>query len=357
MSVLDRRAFLALSFVCVAVAVGSAAVATAVDSLARFDAALAREQPLAMAAEPVEHTAVLSNDEWFGSLRSEQAWGKRRSAAPAAKSAGKGSQIKTAPPQPAPWGLFGGLFEPDPEMTPLPAVKVAPTGTYRTVCVRMCDGYFFPVSFSTTRDRFAADEAKCQNSCSADARLYVYGNPGEEPDAMVDLGGRPYSKLKTAFLYRTAYDAGCKCTAHPWEQEARMKHRVFALEAERKKGNKKVVAELKDLKSAMGKTAKAIETGKRRSPKKGNPATATATATLPAVLPTTLPAPLPGTPAPGSLKVADPALTPPPASRGPRLAEGGKSMQKPMGLGASPPPPSASTGGGDWKRRSLSGGM
>src|SRR5690606_29512315 len=32
-------------------------------------------------------------------------------------------------------------------------------GTYRTVCVRLCDGFFFPISFATTPDRFGADEA------------------------------------------------------------------------------------------------------------------------------------------------------------------------------------------------------
>ena len=26
-------------------------------------------------------------------------------------------------------------------------------GTYRTMCVRLCDGYYFPISFTTTRER------------------------------------------------------------------------------------------------------------------------------------------------------------------------------------------------------------
>ena len=63
---------------------------------------------------------------------------------------------------------------------------------------------------------------------------------------------------------------------------------------------------------------------------------------------------------PGSVKIADPALTPPPAAPGPRLAEGGKSMQKAMRLGApqpSSPAPQASGSGGEWKRKVLSGGM
>ncbi len=350
MSVSDKRAFFAVSLVCVGAAIGAAAVATSLDSLRRFEAALMREQPVTQVSAPVQVSAVLSNDEWFSSLRSEKSWSNRRGAA-AAASASKGAK-PSAPAQAQPWGLFGGLFEPDTDsdMMVMPAPK-AHSGTYRTVCVRTCDGYFFPISFSTTRERFSADEAKCQSSCSSDARLYVYRNPGEEPDNMVDLSGRPYTRSKTAFLYRTAYDASCKCTAHPWEQEARTKHRMYALEAERRKGNKKAVAELKELKAARSQTAHASETGKRHSSKKTSPAMAEAREATPPALES--PA------ASGALKAAaDPALTPPPPAPKTRVAEGGRTMQKAMRLGAPPPRPAAKTGSNaDWKRRVLSGGM
>jgi hypothetical protein len=38
-------------------------------------------------------------------------------------------------------------------------------GSYRTICVRMCDGYYFPISTSTSRRGFASDEARSQASC------------------------------------------------------------------------------------------------------------------------------------------------------------------------------------------------
>lgn len=352
MSLSGKQAFVAVSLSCMAAVVGIGTVATSIDSLARFEAALVRERP--PVAEPVQISAVLSNDEWMSSLRSEQAWTKRRSATPAASSpSAKPGQAKAPPPQAAPWGLFGGLFEPDPDLMSLPASRPL-SNTYRTVCVRMCDGYFFPISFSTTRERFAADEAKCQSSCSADARLFVYRNPGEEPESMVDLGGRPYAKMKTAFLYRTAYDASCKCTAHPWEQEARLKHRVYALEAQRKKGNKQVIAELKDLKSAISQTTQSTDSGKRRSTKKASTA---ATVAGPATAPASAPVAIEG-PAPGALKAAgDPSLASPPATQRTRVAEGGRPMQRAMRLGAPPPAPAGSGASGDWKRRVLSGGM
>ena len=108
-------------------------------------------------------------------------------------------------------------------------------GTYRTVCVRLCDGYFFPISFSTTPDRFAADEAACNSRCSSGARLYVYPNPGGEPEDMRDVRGQPYTALKNAFLFRTNYVEACTCKPHPWEREALDRHRLYAERAQKAK--------------------------------------------------------------------------------------------------------------------------
>lgn len=106
-------------------------------------------------------------------------------------------------------------------------------GTYRTVCVRLCDGYFFPISFSATPDRFAADEASCNARCSSGARLYVYPNPGGEPEDMRDVRGQPYTALKTAFLFRTTYVEACTCKPHPWEEASLKRHRAYAERADK----------------------------------------------------------------------------------------------------------------------------
>jgi hypothetical protein len=85
-------------------------------------------------------------------------------------------------------------------------------GTYRTVCVRTCDGYYFPISFSTTPDRFAEDEQACQRMCpAAEVQLYTYHNPGEDVTQAVSLGGQPYTALPTAFQYRKAVNQACSC--------------------------------------------------------------------------------------------------------------------------------------------------
>jgi len=85
-------------------------------------------------------------------------------------------------------------------------------GTFRTVCVRTCDGFYFPISYSTSPDRFREDELTCQRSCpAAEVSLYAYHNPGEEMAQAVSLTGRPYTELPTAFQYRKAMTADCSC--------------------------------------------------------------------------------------------------------------------------------------------------
>ncbi len=108
---------------------------------------------------------------------------------------------------------------------------VAGGGTYRTVCVRLCDGYYFPISSSTTADRFGIDEQACQSRCSGDARLFYYRNSGGSPETMADRRGNFYADLKTAFLYRTSYNKSCQCRPEPWSNEARQRHAMYATEA------------------------------------------------------------------------------------------------------------------------------
>jgi hypothetical protein len=85
-------------------------------------------------------------------------------------------------------------------------------GTYRTLCVRTCDGYYFPISFSTTSDHFAEDQHACETMCpGAEARLFYYENPGGSPENMTSIAGEPYSSLPTAFKYRTSIDSACTC--------------------------------------------------------------------------------------------------------------------------------------------------
>ncbi len=87
--------------------------------------------------------------------------------------------------------------------------------TFRTVCVRLCDGAFFPVSFSTLPTNFDRDQDLCQQKCAAPAELYYHSqNPGQGIEQAVSHKTRqPYSTLRTAFRFRKEFVAGCSCKA------------------------------------------------------------------------------------------------------------------------------------------------
>jgi len=90
----------------------------------------------------------------------------------------------------------------------------APSGTYRTVCVRTCDGGYFPISFATVPGRFPDDERTCKAQCPAtEANLYTYRNPGEDINQAVSVNGAPYTALPNAFHYRTEFNPSCACKA------------------------------------------------------------------------------------------------------------------------------------------------
>jgi hypothetical protein len=86
-----------------------------------------------------------------------------------------------------------------------------PGSTYRTICVRMCDGYYFPINFATTEAAFGADEETCQRQCGSPAKLYYYPNPGGEVQQAIALDGTPYTALHNAFRYRKELVRSCSC--------------------------------------------------------------------------------------------------------------------------------------------------
>lgn len=114
-----------------------------------------------------------------------------------------------------PGGFFGGLFGNN-NASPVPGGDFSTaSGTYRTVCVRSCDGAYFPVSFATVPARFPDDEKTCKALCpAAEATLYAYRNPGEDMNQAVSTTGQqPYTSLPTAFKFRSSFDPACSCKA------------------------------------------------------------------------------------------------------------------------------------------------
>jgi len=79
--------------------------------------------------------------------------------------------------------------------------RVGQTSGTRTLCVRVCDGYYFPISYSTNRKRFKIDEAVCKAMYGgAAANLYVHGN-GSSADTAISLDGKRITAEPHAFAF------------------------------------------------------------------------------------------------------------------------------------------------------------
>jgi hypothetical protein len=96
-----------------------------------------------------------------------------------------------------------------------PGTDLGPqSGTYRTVCVRTCDGAYFPISFATVPARFPDDEKTCKALCpAAEASLFAYRNPGEDINQAVSINGQPYTSSPNAFRFRQEFNPSCACKA------------------------------------------------------------------------------------------------------------------------------------------------
>src|SRR3984893_12334003 len=111
--------------------------------------------------------------------------------------------------------FLDNLFNNNSTPTPPPGADFGPqSGTFRTVCVRTCDGGYFPISFATVPARFPDDEKTCKALCPAtEASLYAYRNPGEDITQAVSVNGHPYTQSPNAFRFRQEFNPSCACKA------------------------------------------------------------------------------------------------------------------------------------------------
>ena len=102
-------------------------------------------------------------------------------------------------------------------------------GPYRTLCVRACDGFYFPLRHDARRQSFAPDIKSCRTACGDTARLFYFLENGGSVETMVDLAGRKYAELPQAFAYRKALVPGCACKPVPWSGEEAERHQGYAI--------------------------------------------------------------------------------------------------------------------------------
>ena len=168
-------------------------------------------------------------------------------------------------------------------------------GSY-AVCVRTCDGSFFPVSYSGAGSRADSLEEVCRSLCpNADVQLYSFPLGGTI-DQAVSTAGERYVDLPNALKFQQSFDSTCSCRrkGESWAQalaaaEARYGHELHDILVTPEKSlemSRPIIA-----KAATDPKAKATKTNAKataQTPDAATPAPGTAT-----------PAPGTATPAPG----------------------------------------------------------
>ena len=135
--------------------------------------------------------------------------GRREPAQPAAQPARAATISSSSAPRPRPR---------------LPACATRSTATAaacrlaggtRTLCVRLCDGYYFPIEYDAASSRFDTDATVCQSLYAEDgqAELFVQANDDDVANA-TSLSGQRYGDQPYAFLYRQSYAPACVAELH-----------------------------------------------------------------------------------------------------------------------------------------------
>lgn len=86
----------------------------------------------------------------------------------------------------------------------------------RSVCVRLCDGYYFPIG-PLSRDSDLGDhEAACSGLCpDAPTQLFIVPSGSDRIEDAVAGDGARYVALPAAFRNRTTVDKTCACHRRP----------------------------------------------------------------------------------------------------------------------------------------------
>ena len=84
-------------------------------------------------------------------------------------------------------------------------------GGSKAVCVRSCDGYFFPVSYSAGSSRLDSLQDMCSALCpNAEVSVYTYPMSADI-DSAVSVSGARYVDSANALKYRQSFDSTCTC--------------------------------------------------------------------------------------------------------------------------------------------------
>lgn len=212
------------------------------------------------------------------------------------------------------------LPELDPDEPREPTEGGARQGGPYSVCVRSCDGYFFPLA-NSPGGRESQDEM-CQSLCPGTETLaYGMSTGGDIQNAVARSSGQPYSSLPNALKYTRSFDASCTCRAQgqSWAQTLQNAEQML----EQRKGDI-IVTEQR---------SQEMSRPKPEQPQRGKKGAANAAEAKPNTPPT--PAPTTLQAAPGDEPTPDanvPTASTESAGVGPQRIDGEKTLQQGDGL-------------------------
>lgn len=117
-----------------------------------------------------------------------------------------------------------------------------PRGGSMAICVRDCDGGFFPLMYSAKHANLEDLNALCKALCpNAETKLYTQSQ-WKGLDSALSIDGEPYSDHPNARKFQTSYDpaCGCKAPGQSWTEALAEAERLIA---ERNSKDQMVTAE------------------------------------------------------------------------------------------------------------------
>nr|WP_205919099.1 DUF2865 domain-containing protein [Rhizobium binae] len=123
---------------------------------------------------------------------------------------------------------LGGGQEVDPRYGLPRAEMMSPVST---ICVRSCDGGFFPISSNATSVDFGRDAETCAKMCPGiETELFYRDIRSTDASNMISVAtGTPYSAMQNAFVYKNRAPGeknACACNLTAYYEEMRDKQAV-----------------------------------------------------------------------------------------------------------------------------------
>jgi hypothetical protein len=82
----------------------------------------------------------------------------------------------------------------------------------QTICVRTCDGFYFPLGRVGEAASADAQEGLCRAACpDAEVRLFTLAEGAKDIEKAVSRDLKSYASLRTAFLFQRRHDRACTC--------------------------------------------------------------------------------------------------------------------------------------------------